>query len=164
EAEAQRELGGPIAGLADRLVETRAVIDEAIRVYPPIAAISRVAMGPDELGGEKVKRGSMIVIAPYVLHRHEMYWREPDAFDPSRFLGKAKNEIDRYAYLPFGAGIRTCIGSAFALQEATLNFPTIVKNFYFRVAPDKIAWPLLRLPLRPDGGMPLTIRYKDAAA
>ena len=160
EAEAQRELGGPVAGLAERLVETRAVIDEAIRLYPPIAAISRVAMGPDELAGEKVKRGTMIVIAPYVLHRHALYWHDPDAFDPNRFLGKAKNAIDRYAYLPFGAGIRTCIGSAFALQEATLILATIVKNFDFKLAPDKNVWPLLRVTLRPDGGLPLTIKSK----
>jgi cytochrome P450 len=164
EAEAQREIGGPIAGLADRLAETRAVIDEAIRLYPPIAAISRVAMGPDELSGEKVKRGSLVVIAPYVLHRHELHWREPDIFDPSRFLGAAKNEIDRYAYLPFGAGIRTCIGSAFALQEATLILATVVKNFDFKLAPNKNVWPLLRVTLRPDGGLPLTIKCKAAAA
>jgi cytochrome P450 len=106
----------------------------------------------------------LVVIAPYVLHRHEMYWREPDMFDPSRFLGPAKNEIDRYAYLPFGAGIRTCIGSAFALQEATLILATIVKNFDFKLAPDKNVWPLLRVTLRPDGGLPLTIKCKDVAA
>jgi len=161
EAEAQREIGGPVTGLADRLVETRAVIDEAIRLYPPIAAISRVAMGPDELSGVKVKRGSLVVIAPYVLHRHEMHWREPDVFDPSRFLGKARTEIDRYAYLPFGAGLRTCIGSAFALQEATLILATIVRNFDFKLAPDKQVWPLLRVTLRPEGGMPLTIKSRQ---
>ena len=102
----------------------------------------------------------MVVIAPYVLHRHEMYWREPDMFDPRRFLGKAKNDIDRYTYLPFGAGIRTCIGSAFALQEATLILATIVKNFDFKLPPDKNVWPLLRVTLRPDGGMPMTITSK----
>jgi cytochrome P450 len=163
EVEAEREIGGPVTGLADRLVETRAVIDEAVRLYPPIAAISRVAVGPDELAGERVKRGSMVVIAPYVLHRHQLYWRDPDSFDPSRFLGKAKNEIDRYAYIPFGAGIRTCIGSAFALQEATLILATIVKNFDIALAPGSKVWPLLRVTLRPAGGLPLTIRCKEAA-
>jgi cytochrome P450 len=164
EAEARRELDGPAAGLADRLIETRAVIDEAIRLYPPIAAISRVAMGEDELGGERVKRGSMIVIAPYVLHRHRRYWRDPDSFDPSRFHGKAKNEIDRFAYIPFGAGARTCIGSAFALQEATLVLATIMKNFDAALAPDKQVWPLLRVTLRPADGLPMTIRRKAANA
>jgi cytochrome P450 len=160
EAEAAREIGGPIAGLADRLVETRAVIDEAVRLYPAIAALSRVAKGPDELGGEKVKRGTMIVIAPYVLHRHKLYWRDPDTFDPSRFLGKAKNEIDRYAYIPFGAGIRTCIGSAFALQEATLILATIMKNFDVALPPGTAVWPMLRVTLRPADGLPLTIKTK----
>jgi cytochrome P450 len=164
EAEARRELTGPTVGLADRLVETRAVIDEAIRLYPPIAAISRVAMGDDELGGERVKRGSMIVIAPYVLHRHRLYWHDPDSFDPNRFLGKAKNEIDRFAYIPFGAGARTCIGSAFALQEATLILATIVKNFDVQLAPGKQVWPLLRVTLRPADGLPMTISRKAADA
>ena len=160
EAEARREIGGPVAGLADRLVETRAVIDEAVRLYPPIAAISRVAKGPDELGGERVKRGTMIVIAPYVLHRHQLYWDEPDAFDPTRFLGKARHEIDRYAYIPFGTGIRTCIGSAFALQEATLILATVMKNFAIALAPGTEVWPLLRVTLRPANGLPLIIKTK----
>jgi cytochrome P450 len=162
EAEAARESGGPIEGLAERLVETRAVIDEAIRLYPPIAAISRVAVGADELGGERVKRGTMIVIAPYVLHRHQLYWRDPDAFDPSRFLGKARAEIDRYAYIPFGAGLRTCIGSAFALQEATLILATIMKNYSLELGVGSSVWPLLRVTLRPAGGLPMTIRSKPA--
>jgi cytochrome P450 len=160
EAEALRELDGPVAGLAERLVETRAVVDEAIRLYPPIAAISRVAMGPDELDGERVRRGTMIVIAPYVLHRHHRYWRDPDAFDPSRFLGKAKTEIDRFAYIPFGAGARTCIGSAFALQEATLILATIAKNFDLQLAPGKDVWPLLRVTLRPADGLQMSVHCK----
>ena len=161
-AEANRELGGPVAGLADRLVETRAVIDEAIRLYPPIAAISRVATGDDTLDAVAVKRGTMIVIAPYVLHRHRLYWRDPDGFDPGRFLGAAKNEIDRFTYIPFGAGARTCIGSAFALQEATLVLATIMKNFDLTLAPDKQVWPLLRVTLRPADGMQMTITSKTA--
>ncbi len=156
-AEAAREIGGPTAGLADRLVETRAVIDEAVRLYPPIAAISRVADGPDELAGEDVKRGTMVVIATYVLHRHQLYWRDPNAFDPSRFLGNAKNEIDRYVYIPFGAGIRTCIGSAFALQEATLILAAIMKNFDVQLAPGTAVWPQLGVTLRPAGGLPLIV-------
>jgi cytochrome P450 len=164
EAEAEREMQGPIAGLAERLVETRAVIDEAIRLYPPIAAISRVAMGPDELAGERVKRGTLIVIAPYVLHRHKLYWRDPNVFDPNRFLGKARNAIDRFAYIPFGAGARTCIGSAFALQEATLILADIARNFDFLVAPGHAVWPLLRVTLRPAGGLPMIVRSKAARA
>ena len=74
QAEAERELTGQISGIADRLVETRAVIEEAIRLYPPIAAISRVALGDDNLNGERVRPGSLIVISPYVLHRHRFIY------------------------------------------------------------------------------------------
>ncbi len=161
-AEACREFDGPVAGLAERLIETRAVIDEAIRLYPLIAAMSRVGIGEDTLHGMQVKRGTMIVIAPYVLHRHQLYWRDPDGFDPGRFLGEAKNEIDRFAYIPFGAGARTCIGSAFALQEATLVLATIMKNFVLKLAPNKQVWPLLRVTLRPADGLQMTIRSKAA--
>jgi len=163
EAEVGRELHGPTATLAERLVETRAVIDEAARLYPPIAAMSRVALGPDELAGAKVKRGSLVVIAPYVLHRHRLLWRDPNTFDPTRFLGEARHAIDRYAYIPFGAGARTCIGSVFALQEATLVLANIVKNFRLELAPGSSVWPLLRVTLRPDNGMPMVITQRRAA-
>src|SRR5262249_35903995 len=111
--EAREEFGGPISHLSERLVVTRAVIEEAIRLYPPIAAISRVALGPDVLAGCAVSPGTIVVIAPYVLHRHRQLWDCPDAFDPHRFLGEQRKKIDRFKYLPFGAGARTCIGSAF---------------------------------------------------
>jgi cytochrome P450 len=162
-AEVEQELGGSMEAQADRLVETRAVIDEAARLYPPIAAISRVAMDTDELAGVRIRRGSMVVIAPYVLHRHRSLWRDPDAFDPTRFLAEGRSRIDRYAYIPFGAGARTCIGSAFALQEATLVLASIMKNFDLQFAPGNQVYPLLRVTLRPSGGLPMTIRCRRPA-
>jgi cytochrome P450 len=162
-AEAWRELGGPIRGLPDRLVMARAVIEEALRLYPPIAAISRVAKGPDELAGVSVRRGSMVVIAPYVLHRHRRLWNAPDDFDPRRFLEPARATIDRFAYLPFGAGLRTCIGSAFALQEATLALATIMKHFTLEPVPDHTVWPMLQVTLRPSGGLPMTVGWRRNA-
>jgi cytochrome P450 len=156
-SEADRELGGPVDGLAERLMETRAVIDEAMRLYPPIVAMSRSALGPDELAGLKIKRGSMVVIAPYVLHRHRLLWEHPDHFDPRRFLGERRSRIDRFAYLPFGVGARTCIGAAFALQEATLVLASIAKNFQFELAPGHEVWPLQRVTLRPRGGLPMVL-------
>jgi cytochrome P450 len=156
-AEARRELDGPIAGLAGRLVRTRAVIDEALRLYPPIAAISRMANGTDELAGVSVRRGSMVVIAPYVLHRHRLLWRDPDHFDPGRFLGAAPAAVDRFAFLPFGTGVRTCIGAAFALQEATLVLAAIIRDFTLEVAPGHAVWPVMRVTLRPEGGLPMTV-------
>jgi len=160
EAEVNREMKAGSAVPPDHLVATHAVIEETIRLYPPIAAISRVALGEDELGGECVRRGSLIVISPYVLHRHRVLWHRPDMFDPSRFLGNRRSLIDRFAYLPFGVGPRKCIGSAFALQEATLVLAAIVKNFDFALCPDRKVWPILRVTLRPANGLPMLVRKR----
>ena len=162
-AEAQREIGGSPDLLAERLVETRAVVEEAIRLYPPLVAISRQAIGPDELAGQRIRSGALVVIAPYVLHRHRLLWDRPDSFDPGRFLGAARDRIDRYAYLPFGAGPRGCIGSAFALQEATVVVAEIVRNFDFHVAPGHKVWPVHRVTLRPQDGLPMVVRTRAAA-
>ena len=156
-AEAARECGGPPEGMAARLPETRAVIDEALRLYPPLAAISRQALAPDELAGHAIPAGTTIVIAPYVLHRSPRLWDAPDLFDPSRFLEPARATIDRYAYLPFGAGPRICIGASFALQEAMLTLAEIMRSFRLAVAPGYAVWPLQRVTLRPRGGLPMRI-------
>jgi len=156
-AEARRELGRGRDGAVDRLVETRAVAEEAIRLYPPLAAISREAIAADELAGETIAAGTTIVIAPYVLHRHRRLWDDPDLFDPTRFLPPARETIDRYGYIPFGAGPRICIGATFALQEATLVLATVMRRFRLQVAPGHAVWPLQRVTLRPRGGLPMRI-------
>ena len=161
-AEAERELDrGDPASLVDRLVETRAVIDEANRLYPPISAISRVARGDDELGGHPVRRGTMVVIAPYVLHRHRALWTQPDYFNPDRFLPGARESIERFAYLPFGAGPRVCIGSAFALQEACVTLASLARSFDWALAPGHVVRPVQKMTLRPDGGMPMILRRRS---
>jgi cytochrome P450 len=96
-----------------------------------------------------------------VLHRHRRLWDRPDAFDPSRFLGSAHAMIDRFAYLPFGAGPRKCIGSTFALQEATLVLAVIARHFSFRLRPGHAVWPALRVTLRPANGLPMTISKRS---
>jgi cytochrome P450 len=159
--EAERELDkDDITTLADRLVETRAVIDESNRLYPPISAISRVARGEDDLGGHAVRRGTMVVVAPYVLHRHRTLWSRPNRFDPSRFLPGARESIDRFAYLPFGAGPRVCIGSAFALQEACVTLASLARSFDWALAPGHTVRPIQKMTLRPDGGMPMILRRR----
>jgi len=160
QAEADRVLDGDIEGLAERLVETRAVIDEANRLYPPIAAISRAALAPDELAGEPIRRGTMVVIAPYVLHRHRALWADPDAFDPNRFLDGARERIDRFAYLPFGVGPRICIGATFALQEASIVVATVMRHFTLALAPGHAVWPVHRVTVRPSGGLPMIVRRR----
>ncbi len=91
-------------GEAEKLTATRAVVEESLRLYPPLAAISRELVGPDELAGRHIGAGALVVIAPYVLHRHRLLWERPDAFDPTRFLPENRAAIPRYSYMPFGAG------------------------------------------------------------
>jgi cytochrome P450 len=160
-AEAERELDkGDASTLADRLPVTRAVIDESNRLYPPISAISRAALGPDTLAGHAIERGTMVVIAPYVLHRHRALWTRPDAFDPGRFLPGEREQIDRFAYLPFGAGPRLCIGSPFALQEASIALAVLAKNFAWDLAPGHSVRPIQKMTLRPADGMPMVLQER----
>lgn len=162
--EGQRVLdGGGDDALADKLVYTRAVIEEALRLYPPIAAISRVAVAGDELAGEHVPAGTFVIVAPYVVHRHRLLWDRPDEFDPVRFLGANRTRVNRYSYLPFGAGPRICLGAAFALQEAAILLASIVSRFAFQLAPGIEPEPLLRITLRPRGGLPMIIHRRAAS-
>jgi cytochrome P450 len=114
--------------LLPRLIRTRAVINEALRLYPPAFTIVREAIGPDRVGEIDIPRHSVLMIAPWILHRHRRYWRDPDAFDPSRFLPDAPTP-PRFAYLPFGAGPRVCVGAQFALTEATLVLAMLIRRF-----------------------------------
>jgi cytochrome P450 len=159
-AEAERVLDGDAQALADRLIETRAVVDESNRLYPPIAAISRSALGADQLAGQAIQKGTMVVIAPYVLHRHRMLWREPDRFDPTRFLTGAPEKIDRFAYLPFGVGPRTCVGAAFAMQEAVIILATLMRHFRLELMPGHRVWPVQKVTLRPKDGLPMLVRVR----
>ncbi|MCK1730361.1 cytochrome P450 [Bradyrhizobium sp. 142] len=162
--EADRELRGPHDGLINRLIVTKAVVEEALRLYPPISALSRMASQADTLGSCAVPRGSLVVVAPYVLHRQQRLWDRPFAFDPTRFLEKSREKIGRFSYLPFGTGPRTCIGAAFALQEATLVLATLMHRFEMRLSSGAEVWPLQRVTLRPAKGLPMhvTPRRSDA--
>ena len=113
---------------ADKLPVARAVVQEALRLYPPAFTIVRLAKERDELAGEEVPPGTLVVISPWLLHRHRKLWQDPDAFDPSRFLPGAP-PVGRYAYLPFGIGPRVCVGAQFALLEASLVLATLVRAF-----------------------------------
>ena len=160
--EADRELAGPQDGLVDRLVAARAVVEEALRLYPPIAALSRSAEQPDRVGPYTIPRRALIVVSPYVLHRHRTLWARPDEFDPDRFMPEARGGILRYAYLPFGAGPRTCIGSSFALQEATLVLAVLAQHFDLMLAPGAKVWPQQKITLRPANGLPMLIAPRRA--
>ncbi|MDE2363961.1 MAG: cytochrome P450 [Hyphomicrobiales bacterium] len=158
EAEADAELGaGAIDTLADRMPVTKAVLEESLRLYPPAAMLSRAAIDDDEIAGKKIPAGAVVTVSPFVVHRHRRLWNEPDVFDPERFLGPARDSIDRFAYIPFGAGPRVCIGMGFALQEAIIVLAHLAKSFRFDLAPNHAVRAVQRITLRPHGGMPMIV-------
>ncbi|MGO4524380.1 cytochrome P450 [Microvirga sp. 2MCAF35] len=141
----------------EKLVYTRAVIDEAIRLYPPAPYMSRAAIDDDRIGDLEIPAGSMVAIVPYLLHRHRRLWDEPDAFRPERFLPENRSRIDRFAYLPFGAGPRVCIGASFSLQEAVIVLATIARSMRLDLVEGHAVAPVQRITLRPQGGLPMRL-------
>ena len=125
-----------------------------MRLFPPVPFLSRQAVKEDRLGRIKVPRGSLVMVAPYVLHRHRTLWADPDAFVPERFLEPARAAIPRFAYLPFGAGPRVCIGQSFSLQEAVIVLAHAVRAVRLALpAGHPPVIPLHRVTLRPQYGL-----------
>lgn len=152
-AEVQSVLQGRAATGEDvaNLPFVRCIIDEALRMYPPAAIVSRTALEADTLCGREIRPGDTVMIPIYALHRHEMLWDDPNAFRPDRFADR--KAIDRYAYLPFGDGPRICIGASFAIQEAVIILATLLAQFKFHAVPGKDPDPVMILTLRPEGGV-----------
>lgn len=157
QAEAQATLQGRAATVADlsALPLTRAIVDEALRLYPPAAFLSRTAQGPDELCGREVRRGDTVILPIYALHRHHALWDNPDQFTPARFADP--RAVPRFHYLPFGDGPRVCIGASFALQEAVIILATLLSRFRFSALPGRAPKPVMILTLRPEGGVWLQV-------
>jgi cytochrome P450 len=157
QAEARGVLGGRAATAADlpALPRVRRIVDEALRLYPPAAFLSRTARAADELCGREIRPGDTVILPIYALHRHHRLWPDPDRFDPGRFADP--KAIDRFAYLPFGDGPRICIGASFALQEAVIILATLLSRFRFAAIPGKAPKPVMILTLRPEGGVWLSV-------
>lgn len=132
-----------------RLVFLRAVIKETLRLYPPGAFLPRVALRPVEIGSHRVPRGGMVMIAPWIIHRHRDLWDDPDYFDPDRFLGAHEKTQTPGAYLPFGLGPRVCVGGAFALTEGTLILARLLRRYRMEVTNVRMVRPVVRLTTRP---------------
>lgn len=141
---------------------TRMVVDEAMRLYPPAWGFSRQALGDDQLSGYHLPRGWMAFVVPYVLHRLPSLWEDPETFDPDRFSPERSAHRSKFAYVPFGAGPRQCIGNQFASIEAQLIVATLAQRFRPRLVPGHRveAWPLITL--RPRFGMPMFIEPRLA--
>jgi cytochrome P450 len=167
EAELDAVLGArdPEPGDADKLPRTRAVVSEAMRLYPPAWTIERNALADDDVCGTAVPAGSLVAVPPYLIHRHPEFWPDPAGFDPCRFLpgGGAAGESPgggprhRYAYLPFGGGRRACVGASFAELETVLVLATIAQRYRLELTARGIPAPTANITLRPGRGLPMRL-------
>jgi cytochrome P450 len=132
----------------DRQKFTRAVVDETMRLYPSAFLIARAARDRDNAAGVEIGKGDIIMIAPWLLHRHEKIWDQPNAFVPKRFL--SSQAPDRFAYLPFGAGPRVCIGAPFAQAESVLALARLIGAFRIELADTTPVTPLGVVTTQPD--------------
>ncbi len=162
--EAEVDASGEGDVSVERLPFARAVIEEAMRLFPPVPFLSRQAVREDRLGRVKIPRGSLVMVAPWVLHRHLLLWDDPGAFVPERFMPEHRDTIPRFAYLPFGAGQRVCIGQSFSIQEAVIVLAHVVRAVRFRLPDDHPpVTPLHRVTLRPEHGLRMEAEVRRAS-
>jgi len=147
----------PVLDDLKKLTYTNMVLEEAMRLFPPVWILTRRAVADDEVGGYHVPAGSDVMVCPYTMHRHPAFWDEPEKFDPSRFDPSLPNTRPRYAYLPFGAGPRFCVGSHLGLMEAAFVVSMISREMRMKLVPGYEVVPEPMLSLRVKGGLPMTV-------
>jgi len=143
-----------------RMPYARAIFREALRLYPPITFMPRVALKPTTIGGYRLRRGALVMIAPWTLHRHKSYWRDPDRFDPDRFLPEGESAQTPGAFIPFGAGPHTCVGAGFATAESILVLACLARRFEFDVSEARGVRPVARLTTRPAREIMCRVRLR----
>lgn len=143
-----------------RLPWITACFEEAMRLYPPAPVILRTLSADISHGEYDIPAGTNVYVSPWVLHRHTLLWDEPNRFAPERFYGDARKSIGRFQYLPFGLGPRVCIGASFAIQEAQIILALILRRFRFDYAGERDPWPVMKITIQPDNGMPMTRRNR----
>jgi cytochrome P450 len=161
-AELDAVLGSRLPTLADlrRLPYTQAVVEETMRIYPPVPILPREALQDETFNGVHIPKGSLLFVVPWLLHRHRKLWDRPDHFVPERFLPGSREPVSKYAYVPFSIGPRVCAGMSFGLTEAMLSLATLARRFTLRLRPDHQVNPVCRLTLRPEGGLPMTVHMR----
>lgn len=165
-AELDEVLGDRAPTLEDvpRLSYTRAIFQEALRLYPPVPILPREALQEEVFQGTPIPRGSLVFVVPWLLHRHKRLWERPDHFIPERFLGEGAAKISKYQYIPFSIGPRVCAGMAFGMAEAILCLATLGRGVRLRLARGADVQPVCRLTLRPEGGLPMVVEGRSRAA
>jgi cytochrome P450 len=139
------------------------VVQETLRIYPPAYNFSRVAIEDDVLGGYRIPKGSMVIVAPWASHRMPSVWPNAEGFDPDRFLPERSADRSAFAFIPFGAGQRACIGSSLALVQATIITTRICQRYVLDLAPGHRVEHVPGSVMRPRYGMRMTVRALDAA-
>jgi cytochrome P450 len=144
-----------------QLTYLRQVFQEGMRLYPPVPIIARIAVRPFELANRQVPVGSMVYVPIYALHRHSALWDRPETFDPDRFAPDKAKQRHRYAYMPFGAGPRICIGSSFAQMEGVAILAALLRTIRLRNTTDAPPKPRMRLTLRPERKLWMRVEPRD---
>lgn len=148
----------------DQLPWTNAVLQETLRIAPVAPVVSRVAAAADEIEGTRIRKGDVLIIAPYLLHRDPEFWPNPEGFDPERFLpGASASGRPRQSYMPFGAGRRICVGQGFALVESVLLTAMIVQRFRFDLTPGFQVRRAVTVTMRPRDGLPMMLQRRTGA-
>ncbi|MCW2802267.1 MAG: hypothetical protein QOF52_2629 [Propionibacteriaceae bacterium] len=157
--EVEEVLGDRMPTAADlpKLGYLRRVVQETLRLYPSVWALPRLAVEDDEIGGYRIPRGDIVLLVPYVTHRHPDFWSNPDEFDPDRFLPAARQDAHLWSYIPFGSGPRRCIGDNFAMMEAQLILAMVTQRFRLRGLSDEPVEADASVTLRPRGPVPMQI-------
>ena len=159
--EARSAVGGGVdADLPDRLAMLRRVLEEAMRLYPPVPRFDREAVAADRLGEHEIAPGDIVSIWPWLVHRHNGLWDDPDAFDADRFAA-GRAERHRFQYIPFGGGPRVCVGMRFAMAEALTILAHWVARWRFAPVPGREVRASGLVTLRPKGGLPLRLSRRD---
>ena len=163
--ELDRVLGGRPPTLADvpNLAYTRAIIEETLRLYPPIPVLAREAMSDDVIEGHKVPRNSLLMVVPFLLHRKKGLWHSPDRFVPERFLPGGSGAPSKWAYVPFSIGPRICAGLAFGLTEAIICLATLAQRFTLQLEPGHVVEPVCQVSLRPGESLPMRVHRRERA-
>jgi cytochrome P450 len=162
-AELQEVLGNRVPTVEDlhRLQYTKMVVKESMRLYPPVWSIGREALKECEIGGYQVPAGTQLLLAQWVVHRDPRYFDDPEVFSPGRWEDESAKGIPKYAYFPFGGGPHLCIGSSFAMMEATLVLATIAKKFQLKLVSEQQAIPQPSITLHPTGGLNMLIKERS---
>jgi cytochrome P450 len=162
--EVERVIGDRRPSFTDieRLTSTRRALDESLRLYPPAWGFSRQALGDDEIGGYRLRKGWLVFTIPYVVHRRPKLWPDPERFDPGRFTPEQESVRPKFAYIPFGGGPRGCIGNQFALTEATLIIATIAQRYRIELVPDQQIRPEPLITLRPAPGIRAVLKRRES--